>query len=83
MGPKPATAAGCVPGLGDDKVKALYNAYVAAKRQCKEPTEGITYDSVAATIRGQMPELMKQHKQVDFKVVIKNGKATLKAVPKP
>jgi hypothetical protein len=80
--PPPAAAAG-VPGLGEDKVKALYTAYVAAKRQCREPVDGITQESVASTLRGQLPDLMKQHKSVDFKVVIKNGKAELKAVPKP
>ena len=39
---------------------------------------------VAANLRKQVPELLKQHnaKSVEFKVVIKDGKATLKAVPK-
>jgi hypothetical protein len=79
-----APGSGNASGLTDDKMKAIYNALVAAKRQCKESTDGITYESVARTINTQMPELMKQHnaKAVDFKVVIKNGKATLKAVPR-
>ena len=40
--------------------------------------------SVAANLRKQVPELLKQHnaKSVEFKVVIKDGKAVLKAVPK-
>ena len=65
-------------------MRAIYNAYVSAKRQCKESTDGITYESVSKTINTQTPELLKQHnaKAVDFKVVIKNGKATLKAVPR-
>jgi hypothetical protein len=44
----------------------------------------MSYDSIAASLRKQVPELMKQHgaKAVEFKVVIKDGKAVLKAVPK-
>jgi hypothetical protein len=82
-GNRPATASGGA-ALPDDKMRAIYNAYVAAKRQCKEPTDGVTYEAVARTINTQMPEVMKSHnaKAVDFKVVIKNGKATLKAVPR-
>ena len=65
-------------------MRAIYNAYVSAKRQCKESTDGITYESVSKTINTQTPELLKQHnaKAVDFKVVIKDGKAVLRAVPK-
>ena len=82
--PPPPGAARPGGALPDDKMRAIYNAYVAAKRQCKESTDGITYESVSKTINTQMPEMMKQHnaKAVDFKVVIKNGKATLKAVPR-
>ncbi len=71
-------------GLSDDKLKSVYDAYVAAKRQNKEDTSKMSYDSIAATLRKQVPELMKQHnaKSVEFKVVIKDGKAVLKAVPK-
>ncbi|MBS2028412.1 MAG: hypothetical protein JST54_10945 [Deltaproteobacteria bacterium] len=80
-GARPGGAGGALP---DDKMRAIYNAYMAAKKQCKESTDGITYESVSKTINTQMPEVMKQHnaKAVDFKVVIKNGKATLKAVPR-
>jgi hypothetical protein len=70
--------------LSDDKLKAVYDAYVTAKRRNQEDTSKMTYESVAANLRKQVPELLKQHnaKSVEFKVVIKDGKATLKAVPK-
>ncbi|CAM3241048.1 hypothetical protein G4177_19195 [Corallococcus sp. ZKHCc1 1396] len=81
--PRPA-AAGPGGGLSDDKLRAVYDAYVTAKRRCQEDTSKLSYDSVAATLRKQVPELLKQHnaKAVEFKVVIKDGKASLKAVPK-
>ncbi len=71
-------------GLSDQKVKAIYDAYVTAKRRCNEDTSSLSLDAVASTLRKQVPELMKTHnaKSVDFKVVIKDGKAVLRAVPK-
>ncbi|MHA7634570.1 MXAN_5187 C-terminal domain-containing protein [Corallococcus sp. M7] len=77
-------AAGPGGGMSDDKLRAVYDAYVTAKRRCQEDTSKLSYESVAATLRKQVPELLKQHnaKAVEFKVVIKDGKASLKAVPK-
>jgi hypothetical protein len=81
--PKPA-AAPSSGQLSDDKLKAVYDAYVTAKRRNQEDTSKMSFESVAANLRKQVPELLKQHnaKSVEFKVVIKDGKATLKAVPK-
>ena len=72
------------PGISDDKLRAVYDAYVTAKRRCQEDTSKLSFESVAGNLRKQVPELMRQHnaKAVEFKVVIKDGKATLKAVPK-
>ncbi|WP_157775252.1 MXAN_5187 C-terminal domain-containing protein [Melittangium boletus] len=80
---RPPSAAGS-GDLSDDKLKSVFDAYVAAKRRNKEDTSKMSYDTVAASLRKQVPELMKQHnaKAVEFKVVIKDGKAVLKAVPK-
>ena len=71
-------------GLTNQKIKAIYDAYVMAKRRCGEDTKGLTLDSVASTLRKQVPELMKQHqaKSVEFKVVIKDGRAVLRALPR-
>jgi hypothetical protein len=81
--PRPASAASA-GDLSDAKLKSVYDAYVAAKRNNKEDTSKMSYDNIAASLRKQVPELMKQHKanSVEFKVVIKDGKAVLKAVPK-
>jgi aspartate ammonia-lyase len=65
-------------------MRALYDAYVVAKKRCNEDTSRLTFDSVARSVNKQIPELMTrfQAKAVDFKVVIKDGKAMLKAVPR-
>jgi hypothetical protein len=70
--------------LSDQKLKAIYDAYVTAKRRCNEDTSKLTFDAVANQLRQSVPTLMKQHnaKSVEFKVVIKDGKAVLRALPK-
>lgn len=70
--------------LPDKQINAIYDAYVTAKRRCKESTRGLTRDALAKSIQKQVPTIMKQYKckSVEFKVVIKKGKAVLKAVPK-
>ena len=81
-GPAAPIAAGAA--LSDSKLKAIFDAYVKAKKRCNEDTSKLSFDSMAATLKKQVPELLKQHKakSIDFKVVIKDGKAILRAVPK-
>jgi FtsZ-binding cell division protein ZapB len=68
----------------DPATRALYEAYVAARKSCNQDLAGITPDAIARTIAKQTPEILKAHKasRVEFKVEVKNGKAILKAVPK-
>jgi hypothetical protein len=79
--PRPAAAAG---GMGEVQLRALYNAYLAAKMTCREDVSKLTYDAVVRTVTKQIPELMARYnaKSVDFKVEVKGGKAILKAIPK-
>ena len=69
--------------LSDDKLRRLYDTYLVARQRTGEPIEGLTFDAIASKIRAQVPVLMQKHnaKRVEFKVVIKGGKAVLKAVP--
>ncbi|HET6922922.1 MAG TPA: MXAN_5187 C-terminal domain-containing protein [Anaeromyxobacteraceae bacterium] len=90
-GPPPARP-GAAPGgerpspgaLGDSQMRALYDAFLTAKKRCNEDTSRLTFDSLAKSVNKQIPELMTrfQARAVDFKVVIKDGKAMLKAVPR-
>ena len=79
---KPAAPA--APEISEDKLRRLYDTYLVARQRCGEPTEGISYDSVAKRIRAQVPQLMEKHgaRNIEFKVVIKGGKAVLKAIPR-
>jgi hypothetical protein len=76
---KPAAS----PEISEANLRRLYDTYLVAKQRCGESTAGLSFDSVASRIRSQVPELMQKHKakNIEFKVVIKGGKAILKAVP--
>jgi hypothetical protein len=69
---------------GDAQLRQLYDVYVAAKKRCNEDVSRLSYDAVAKSVAKQVPELMAKHKakSVEFEVVIRDGKAVLKAVPK-
>jgi len=80
-GPKRPAAPG--PTISDANLRRLYDTYLVARQRCGESTVGLSFDSMASRIRSQVPELMQRHKakNIEFKVVIKGGKAILKAVP--
>jgi hypothetical protein len=84
---EPARVASPMPSqdvLPPDKLKLLYEAFLAAKKRCQESTDGLSLEVVAKSLRKQVPALMKARnaKSVDIKVVIRDGKAALKAVPR-
>ena len=82
--PAPAGNGGLSDALSDSKLKAVYNAYVTAKKRCQEDVSKLSYEQVAANLRKQVPDLVKKAgaQGVEFKVIIKDGKAILRAVPK-
>jgi hypothetical protein len=83
--PAPSAPSAAPPNpLSETKLRAIYDAYVTAKKRCNEDVSKLTYESVANTLKQQVPVLIKQHKakSVEFKVVIKDGKAVLRALPK-
>jgi len=66
-----------------NSLETLLNQYITAKKKCKEPVKGITYEVFAKTISKQSNALRKRYqcKSIRFKVVIENGKTKLKAKP--
>ncbi len=77
--PRASTAA----DLTDAKLKGLYDTYIGARRRCGESTN-VRYEDLAASLRKQVPKLIQKTgaSTVEFKVVIRKGKAVLKALPK-
>ncbi len=80
----PARAAGAAGGaMDDDKMKRLYSVYMQAKKRTGEASN-LSLDGLKKQLEKQIPAIKQKHgcKEVEFKVVLKNGKAMLKAVPK-
>ena len=77
-------ARNAAPEISDANLRRLYDTYLVAKKRCGESTTGMTFESIASRIRAQVPDLLQKHKakNIEFKVVIKGGKAILKAVPR-
>jgi hypothetical protein len=84
--PAPAAPVAATLAGSDDpaRLRALYDAYISAKRSCNEDVSKLTYDAVSRSVQKQVPELMARFKakSVDFRVEVKDGKAILKAIPK-
>jgi hypothetical protein len=73
-----------VDPLSETRLRGVYQAYVEAKRRCNEDTAGVSFDSVAASLRKQVPDLLYRHRvaDVEYRVFVKDGRAVLRAVPK-
>lgn len=66
----------------ENHIKRIYEEYVKARQDTKEPIP--KFEAVADLIKKQTPLIKEKYNAsaVDFKVVIEDGKAKLKAVPK-
>lgn len=65
------------PSLAEDHAQSLYRRYLAARKKCNEPVENLSFDTVAKSLNAK---LKAEGGHVDFKVVIRNGKAIIKTV---
>jgi len=83
-GAQAAVARAAAAALAEPRLRAVYDAFVDAKKRCKEDVSRLSFESVAESLRKQVPELLERHgaRDVEYKVVVKNGKAVLRAVPK-
>jgi hypothetical protein len=78
------TAPATFSGTSEPQLRALFDAYVEAKRSCKEDVSRLSFEGLAKSVQKQVPELMARFKArtVDFRVEVKDGKAILKAIPR-
>lgn len=72
------------PGIGEAQLRALYAAFVDAKKRCNEDVSRLSFEALAKSVQKQVPDLMARFKAkaVDFRVEVKDGKAVLKAIPR-
>lgn len=68
----------------DNGVSEIYKKYIEARKQCNEPVEGITPETLKKTLDQYKKKVEEQYKtsEVDFKVQIKDGHAKLSITPK-
>ena len=61
----------------------VYEEFVKTKKQCNEPTEGLTFEKFRQTLKKNRDALVQRHacKRVKFTVYVKDGRASLKATP--
>jgi hypothetical protein len=73
-------AAGADPSAEWQKV---YEEFIRTKRECGEPTDGLTFEKFQQTLKKNRDALMQRHgcKRVKFSVYVKEGRASLKATP--
>jgi type II secretory pathway pseudopilin PulG len=79
-----AQATGASPA-GDEAAEwmAVYEEFLKVKKQCGEPTEGLTFEKFQLTLKKNRDALVQRHncKRVKFTVYVKEGRASLKATP--
>ena len=66
-------------GLSEERMKKIYAAYLTARKRCHEPVDTVPFERVA---RSLLKQYEKSGGNVDFKVVVRGGKAAIKAVKK-
>lgn len=61
----------------------VYEDFIRTKRECGEPTDGLTFDKFQQTLKKNRDALIQRHgcKRVKFSVYVKEGRASLKATP--
>lgn len=70
--------------VDDSGVSGIYEKYIEARRQCNEPVEGITIETLQKTMDQYKKKIEEQFKtsNLEFKVSIKDGHAKLSVTPK-
>jgi hypothetical protein len=65
------------------EIDRVYHQYLAARTACHLPVEGISPEMISAAIDKQRPLIMERYhcREVEFRVVIEDGKPKIKARP--
>ena len=82
-GQVPAAGGGSASGDPAAEWQAVYEEFIKTKRECGEPTDGLTFEKFQQTLKKNRDALIQRHgcKRVKFSVYVKEGRASLKATP--
>ena len=66
------------------RTRAVFDRLVETKRRLNESTDSLSYDSLRQSLQRQTEKMREKHgcRDVDFDVVVKDGKAFLKPIPR-
>lgn len=69
--------------IGEEAIRDLFNSYLQVRQTLGEAVGNMSYEVFKRSIEKQIPQLKEKYKTdaIEFKVSIKGGKATIKAVP--
>ncbi len=84
VGSVPAEVMAQATGMSDGgEWKAVYEEFIRTKKQCGEPTDGLTFNKFSQTLKKNRDALIQRHgcNRVKFSVYVKEGRASLKATP--
>jgi hypothetical protein len=84
VGSVPAEVMAQASGMSEGaEWKAVFDDFVRTKKQCNEPTDGLTFEKFTQTLKKNRDALVARHgcKRVKFSVYVKEGRASLKATP--
>jgi hypothetical protein len=83
--PAPSPAGGLKQELpaSDSKFKTIYQQFIEAKKNSKEPSGDMSYEKFTQAIIQQTEKVKKDLKcqDVDYKVVVKDGKTKITLIP--
>ena len=79
--PPPKLAAS--PLVSEERLQRVYQDFIDARRFCGEPVEGLGFERLRAKLLAEAPKIADKAQvgRVDFQVVIRDGRAIVKAVP--
>lgn len=70
-------------GLSSERAQQLYQNFISSKQSRQESTDGLTFAAIQRKLNKQVAKLQeKGYTDIDFRVVVKDGKTSLKAVGK-
>jgi len=83
LSPRDAEAMALAQEPEADYYKRIFDEYISARKENKEPTEGISFDSFVAKLHLNEASLKRKYEcqAVRFNVMVKDGKVILKPVP--
>lgn len=70
-------------GISEGSVRELFDSYIQVKQTLGEVVNNISYEAFKKSLTSQIDKLKEKYKtdSIEFKVSVKGGKATIKAIP--